>query len=306
MKPLLLFALAPALLAPIADAEPSLTTFEVPETGTPLDQALGESHVNATVRAQSTDVAVEVDPDDLGLYMGASLPGPGFSHPLTDGPPTSDLADPIGQGDTERQGWGPAVPIPTPEPAEVGAAVGLATAGAVAYAALRWRYLGLGFVMPLYSRLSRSELLENETRSQLLEIITGEPGLSLQELAGKTDAGWGTTVYHLQRLEQAGFIKSRKQGHHRRFYTVGEVGQDEVEALGMLRNDTPRKIAQYLVQDPGCNQKAICEALDISPSLAHKYLKRMEEQELLTSQREWRSKHYTPDKRLATLVEQAA
>lgn len=306
MKPLLLFALAPALLTPILGDDPGLSAPDLPETGTELDEVTGDSHVNASVQAGASDLAVQVDPDDLGLYMQASLPGPGFSHSLSGSSPQTDLADPSVGEDKEEQGWGPAVPVRMPEPAEVGAAVGLATVGAAAYAAFRWRYLGLGFVMPLYSRLTQDDLLENDTRSHLLDLISEEPGLSMQQLADQTDAGWGTTVYHLQRLEQAGFIKSRKQGHHRRFYTVGEVGQEEVEALGMLRNDTPRKIARYLVQDPGCNQKAICEALDISPSLAHKYLKRMEEQQLLTSEREWRSKHYTPDDRLASLIEQAA
>ncbi len=306
MKPLLLFALAPALLTPILGDDPGLSAPDLPETGTALDGIAGDTQVNATVQARTSGIAATVDPDDLGLYLRASLPGPGFSHPLDGTGPQADLADPLETENTDSQGWGPAIPVRMPEPAEVGAAVGLATVGAAAYAAFRWRYLGLGLVMPMYSRLSRSDLLENDTRSHLLDLISEEPGLSLQQLADRTDAGWGTTVYHLQRLEQAGFIKSRKQGHHRRFYTVGEVGQDEVEALGMLRNDTPRKIARYLVQDPGCNQKAICQALDISPSLAHKYLKRMEEQQLLTSEREWRSKHYTPDERLATLIEQAA
>ncbi|MDX1612182.1 MAG: winged helix-turn-helix transcriptional regulator, partial [Candidatus Thermoplasmatota archaeon] len=202
---------------------------------------------------------------------------------------------------------GPAVPVAMPEPAEAAAsAAGFAAVGALAYAAFRWRYLGPWFLLPMYSRLSRSELLENEIRQRLMEQIEDQPGMALQELAEVSGAGWGTTVYHLQRLEQAGFINSRKQGHHRRFYKVGELDRADVEAVGMLRNDTPQKIARYLLKDPGCNQKAICEALDISPSLAHKYLKRMEEQALVTSEREWRSKHYTPDDRLATLVEQAA
>ncbi len=120
------------------------------------------------------------------------------------------------------------------------------------------------------------------------------------------DAGWGNTVYHLQRLEQAGFVKSEKQGHHRRFYKNGDVGPDDIEALGMLRNETPQKIARYIVQRPGSMQKDVCEELDISPSLAHKWISRMEEQNLVEAKREWRSKHYTPDERLETLVQKAA
>jgi DNA-binding MarR family transcriptional regulator len=229
----------------------------------------------------------------------AELGGPHASGP----DPDLDGGD---EGSDEEEDQAEPEPTPLPEPEETAAPAGLAVLGAAAYAAFRWRYLLGGLFAPLYSRLSRDELLENETRCQLHDLIEDEPGLSTQELCDRVDAGWGNTVYHLQRLEQAGFVTSEKKGHHRRFYKNGDVGLDDIEALGVLKNDNANKIARYLVDEPGAKQKDVCEALDISPSLAHKWISRMEEQDLVDSEREWRSKHYEPDDRLERLVQQAA
>ncbi len=288
-----------------------LPMLTVPGIGDPVDVDTSETPLvdgsevvdaQAEAHARAGGIDVNLSTDDLHVFVSTSLPGPGFSKPL-DAVQAGLEAPGIGDGEKETSS---AIPFPMPEPREAAIPAGLAVLGAAALAAARWRYLGPWLLAPLYSRIKRDDLLENEVRAKLHELITEEPGLSLQELCEGCGAGWGNTVYHLQRLEQAGFVKSKKQGHHRRFYKVGEVDQRDVEALGMLRNETPQKIAQFVVERPGCIQKDVCEALDISPSLAHKYLKRLEEQQLVSAEREWRSKHYTPDERLSQLVQQAA
>lgn len=265
------------------------------------DVAETNSSTEAGVEASGPGIEVEVSTDDRGVFLREQLPGPGFEG---EGPEL-DLGETPLEEDAEAN-EAEAEPAPLPSPEEAAAPAGLAVLGAAAYAALRWRYLLTGMFAPLYSRLSRDELLENETRDALHELITEEPGLSTQELCDRVDAGWGNTVYHLQRLEQAGFVTSEKQGHHRRFYKNGDVEPDDIQALGVLKNDNASKIARYLVREPGSNQKEVCQALDISPSLAHKWISRLEDQDLVASEREWRSKHYEPDERLEVLVEKAA
>lgn len=292
MHPLLILALAPMLAIPgLGDPGVGL------EPTHPVEPGLAEA--NATVSAEAGDVGVDVSADDTGLFLRAALPGPGISHPVED--VSAGVSSPIDPGESESSD-AEARPVPLPEPEQTAVPAGLAVLGAAAYAAFRWRYLIPG-LMPLYSRLSKGDLLENETRARLVELIEENPGLSQQELCDEVGAGWGNTVYHLQRLEQADFIRSEKQGHHRRFYRVGEMETGEIEALGVLKNDNANKIARYLLQEPGCNQKQVCQALDISPSLAHKWISRLEENDLVTSEREWRSKHYTPDERLDQLVD---
>jgi DNA-binding transcriptional ArsR family regulator len=299
MQRMLVVLLASIVLVPVAVGAQA-----------PTDEARSatESSVEEPVSAQ-TQVQADLAGEQTELAAGEQT---GIS--LTEGLPAADQSghdpDPGLEDEEEDKDGGEeqaeAEPATMPSPEETATPAGLAVLGATAYAAFRWRYLLTGVFAPLYSRLSRDELLENETRRALHDLIEDEPGLSTQELCDRVDAGWGNTVYHLQRLEQAGFVTSEKQGHHRRFYKNGEVGSDDSEALGVLKNDNANKIARYLVAEPGANQTDVCEALDISPSLAHKWISRLEEQDLVDSEREWRSKHYEPDDRLEQLVERAA
>lgn len=294
MHPLLVVFLAPLLAVPALGDQAPMGS-DVPDV-----DAAGLSS-ESKVDAQAGGLEVDVSTEDTGVFLRTQLPGPAFSEDpsLVEG--TSDAL----RGDAEASS-AQADPAPLPSPDEAATPAGLAVLGAAAYAAFRWRYLLSGVFAPLYSRLSDDELLENDTRRELHELIEDNPGLSTQELCDRVGAGWGNTVYHLQRLEQAGFVTSEKQGHHRRFYKNGDVEQSDIEALGVLKNDNASKIARYLVDKPGSKQKEVCEALDISPSLAHKWISRLEEQDLVESEREWRSKHYEPDEKLEVLVQQAS
>lgn len=311
MHPLVALLAGP-LLATAGLAVPGLG-LEEPEVHEPADATV-ETEVESDARVPGhdagayTSISSEVGPGEsnASLLLGASLPS--SSAPL-DPPEELEEREEASTGDglpgegSEAESSGSEVkPVPLPEPESAAIPAGLAVLGATAYAALRWRYLVPGLV-PLYSRIRKDQLLENETRAKLVDVIEEEPGLSQKELCEAVDAGWGNTTYHLQRLEQAGFVRSEKQGHHRRFYRTGEMEGDDIEALGVLKNDNAEKIARYLIQEPGANQKDVCQALDISPSLAHKWIKRLEEHELVESEQEWRSKHYTPDERLNELVE---
>ncbi len=307
MHPLVVITLAPMLASGLLTPGVTLDEPAVQETDQGLEteiQAEGTATDDVSVHAS---VATKTVPDQttISILAGANIPE--ANAPLT---PSLDpqaneeatLEHDAPLNDEEAKEETSATPIPLPEPEEAAIPAGLAVLGAAAYAAIRWRYLIPG-LLPLYTRISDDKLLENKTRKQLVDIIEEEPGLSQQELCNAVDAGWGNTTYHLQRLEQAGFIRSKKQGHHRRFYRTGTVENQDIEALGVLKNDNANKIARYLINDPGANQKDVCEALDISPSLAHKWIKRLEENELVESEREWRSKHYTPHERLQHLVE---
>lgn len=292
MHPLIILAIGPMLAVP-GLADPGLTV-----DASSVDQT-GLVEANATASARAGGLELDVSTSDTELFLHARLPGPGFTRPLdgVDAGASSTLTDKPSQSESSG-----ASPVPLPQPEEAAVPAGLAVLGAAAYAAFRFRYLIPG-LMPLYSRIAKDDLLDNETRAKLVELVEQTPGLSQKELCEGVGAGWGNTVYHLQRLEQAGFLRSEKQGHHRRFYRTGEMPSEDIEALGVLKNDNANQIARYLLEQPGCKQKDVCEALDISPSLAHKWIKRLEDNDLVQSEREWRSKHYTPEKRLDRLVE---
>jgi len=309
MHRLLVLLVAP-LVAASALAGASQAAGPVSDATAEAPEATARASASASTSTQATDgleAGVELDAGTSELMLATDLPDPRASSDLTGeaggGPEDEGDAEASAQAQAEDEGGeaGSTTPTSLPEPRATHAAAGVAAATLTAYAALRWRYL-LGLV-PLYSRLSKGELLENEVRAELVDLIEENPGMAQGELCEAVGAGWGNTTYHLQRLEQAGFVRSEKQGHHRRFYRAGEVEGEEIEALGVLKNDNAQRIARYLVEEPGANQKQMCEALDMSPSLAHKWISRLEENDLVESEREWRSKHYEPDERLPELVE---
>lgn len=160
-------------------------------------------------------------------------------------------------------------------------------------------------VVPLYSRMDRSEILDHETRQEMYDLIRDEAGISMQEIADEVGCGWGTIVYHLEKLEDGDFVTSEHTGGRRRFFAAGDVDASDKDAVGVLRQDTPRSIMAYLLKHPGSNQSELSDALDIAASTASKHLGRLEDAGLVTREREWREVHYFPADGVAERVPSA-
>ncbi|MHB8605982.1 MAG: winged helix-turn-helix transcriptional regulator, partial [Thermoplasmatota archaeon] len=79
----------------------------------------------------------------------------------------------------------------------------------------------LGSALALYSRLAKSDILENEARRGIFDLISKCPGSTPTQLAEQLTLGWGTTIYHLARLEEAGFVSARRAGNAKCYFAVG-------------------------------------------------------------------------------------
>lgn len=189
-----------------------------------------------------------------------------------------------------------------PEVAEKAPPV-IAAAGflAVLQALGAWRVLGFG-AFAMYSRLAKSELLDNTHRDRVFQLIRDTPGLGVSEIAQQTGLGWGTTVYHLDRLERAQMVTSERAGLHRCYFPIGTVGRDERKAHGLLKGDTTRSIATFLVERPGATQTEMCEALGMTASAASKQLTKLENAGLVRREREWKTVRLFPQGPLPALV----
>lgn len=275
-------ALIALALAPAASALP---------LGADVQAGVGSGTV--AVDTPTADLAVDADGTDVDLRTGGLLSAgasTGSSDGNGDGAKTESVATTDSRGvlnDGETQAV-----------AQAAGAAGLAVLVAVALSkleALRGLKSGGALLLaPLYSRIGRSEILDNDTRREIFELVKSEPGLTMKEVSERVGCGWGTVVYHIERLEDTGFVASRKQSGSRRVFAVGSVGKDEREAVGLLRKETPQRIAHFLMEKPGANQSDLCEALGIAASTASKHLGRMADADLVTREREWRSVHYYP------------
>lgn len=162
------------------------------------------------------------------------------------------------------------------------AAAGLAGAGgagllaAALYFWPRLRFAFTALLLPLYSRIERTEVLEHAKRDEIYELIRASPGIHAHEIGERALIGWGTTVYHLKLLENHGLVVSKKSGRYKRFFVnTGEYTKKK-DVYGALRNETAKNVAQYVVDHPGCTQKELCAAVGIQPSLASWHVEKLE------------------------------
>lgn len=135
---------------------------------------------------------------------------------------------------------------------------------------------GLVWLLLLYFRVQPDNLLENERRERVITMIRERPGIGPSEIGQTLGTGWGATMYHLDRLERAGLVVSRRAGHHRCYFVPGALPKDAQAQVGIFRGDTARRVAQLLLERPGLTQTQLCQALGLSASAASKQLSRLE------------------------------
>lgn len=146
------------------------------------------------------------------------------------------------------------------------------------------------FGLPLFSRIEKGKILDNEGRELLHELITKSPGIGLMELNQASGLGWGTTVYHLGRLESAGLVVSMKNGQNRHFFLNGaEAGQSK-QAIALLKNESAADVAALVCRRPGVTQAEIARTLGIKPPTVTKWVQRLADENLVETLRHGRTK----------------
>jgi predicted transcriptional regulator len=104
---------------------------------------------------------------------------------------------------------------------------------------------------PAKRRLSRADLLENDTRSKILNFIEDHPnGTHLREIQRSIGCGVSTLLWHLKTLEDFGLIDSSKAGRYTVFFPIKEkVTTSEMELVSLLRATQAKKIWEVLAKN---------------------------------------------------------
>lgn len=248
--------------------------------------ALGSAPAAWIDHAPSTEIPPILDAPAIGetgipvpLPLDAPLPTPDIEPLATPVLPTPDATP-----------WLPfdptSLPLPPPEMAAT-AAGGLAVAL-------------IGFA--LYSRLARSEILDNKRREEVHALVRDHPGITLTQIAQRTGLGWGTVVYHLDRLERAAYIVTERASGRRCYFPIGAIPRESRASLGALQQETTRDVAAFVASRPGATQSDLCEGLGLSASAASKQVSKLESVGLVRREREWKTVRLHPEPALAQML----
>ena len=160
----------------------------------------------------------------------------------------------------------------------VGAAGSAGAGGWAGFQALRkWGLAGAGFAgVAGFSRINDADLLEHPLRGEIFSTIQQHPGIHASQLARELDVGWGTITHHLDKLQRAKLVATRKVNNQKCFFEQGgEISRADMAIASALKGDTASSIASFVNGHPMTSQKQMAEALEISPALASFHVKKL-------------------------------
>ena len=118
----------------------------------------------------------------------------------------------------------------------------------------------------------------HDTRQLLLSVIANTPGIRYRELVRLTGLSNGVLAHHLKTLENSSQIRVVRQIKNKttRYYSTN-ISTQESDILGQLRNNVPRQIIKFILDNNLCTFTEIVEHLGKAQSTVSWHLKRLKE-----------------------------
>ncbi|MBW3581968.1 MAG: ArsR family transcriptional regulator [Euryarchaeota archaeon] len=137
---------------------------------------------------------------------------------------------------------------------------------------LGWAAPGIG----MFTRISKEDILEHPLRNEIHDAIKTNPGIHVSALSRLVDAGWGTTVHHLKKLQDKELIAVRNVNNQKCYFlNGGGIGRDRWVQMSELKNETAGRIAQFILAHPFQTLTGISETLRLSPSLVSHHVSKL-------------------------------
>lgn len=138
----------------------------------------------------------------------------------------------------------------------------------------------------LYTRLTSGEILDNGVRARVFEEVRSNPGAHPSQIKEKLHIGWGTVVYHLDRLEETGLVTSRTGSGRKCYFVNGSgIAVEAQKATAALKHPSAKAIADVVRENPGVTQKILAERTGMSPALVSWHVRRLAAAGILAQER---------------------
>jgi len=151
---------------------------------------------------------------------------------------------------------------------------GVACVGILGYAVLnrgkdlfwaRGRFLSL--FAPLYTTISRSNVMNNKKRQEICELLAERKGLTFSELMRGLDMKNGVLAYHLSLLEKNKYVKSARDGKYRRFFLY----EDQMPHY----NSIEKKIVDMVKKNPKISHDQLASSIHVSKMKLNKKVEKL-------------------------------
>lgn len=204
-------------------------------------------------------------------------------RPSTD--PGSSSTDPSTEPGAFTSGLGE-VPVPSPgRPVDLVAT--LLVSGLLAS-------LVSAIALPrLYRRIAREDILDNDLRAAMVDLVRERPAINLSQVADALDVARTTARYHARLLTETDHLVARRVGQETVLYVHGDHGPEDKDALHAVRHPTREALLDELLESPGMSMAEIGRRLDRDRSTIKHHVDELEDRDLLEGRREGRCRRVT-------------
>ncbi|HEC89304.1 MAG TPA: MarR family transcriptional regulator [Thermoplasmatales archaeon] len=148
----------------------------------------------------------------------------------------------------------------------------------------------IALLLPLFTRISRNEVLENFVRGQIYGYIKSHPGVHYSKIRKNLGIGNGTLAHHLYILEKTGLIKSKREGlRYRLFYPTG---MSFPESERYMLSELQISILNIIEENKGITQKEIVSILQEKQQTISYNLRVLEKAGMIVYLKKKGRKHY--------------
>lgn len=145
-----------------------------------------------------------------------------------------------------------------------------------------------------YRAITDNNILSNDTRLRILDYIKKNPGVNFSVISKETGVNRGTLSYHLDILDMHDKIKiyGEDKRYKKYFENHMKFNDDEMIILKYLKQDTPRRIIDNLMERPGISRKDLSNAIGISAPAITQYMEYLRADGIIKMEKEGQFNKY--------------
>ncbi len=157
----------------------------------------------------------------------------------------------------------------------------------------------ISLILPLYTRIKKEEVLDNEMRGMIRGYIIANPGDNYNSIKRALGLNNGALAYHLRVLEKANIIQSKQDGMFKRFYPTGM--KIPMKNGGEI-SEMQRILLLEIAESPGISQKEIAKLVGLSKGVINYHVNVLLGKHLLQIEKRGRKTHCYVDKKVLNRI----
>jgi predicted transcriptional regulator len=144
-------------------------------------------------------------------------------------------------------------------------------------------------------QLSMEDVLENENRSMLIDLVLADPGIHFNELLRETDLSAGNLAWHLDILETYKVIGKKRVGRYLVYFPYYQKNPISNIDLKLQKSELTLKILEMIEENPGTYNNEIAKILNVDHKTVSYHINKLKDLQLIESEKSGRKKKLYPN-----------